>query len=83
MITADRDEYFNVLNFDFDIASNDDVYMVSADDGELQIKQYDASANIVRDLHTQTIEPILDAMRCCLKAVICISWHLCIMLNAI
>ena len=48
IVSADRDDYFNTLNFGFDIADNGDVYMVYAE-GEveqstLKVEQYDASA---------------------------------------
>lgn len=47
ILSAKRDDYFNYLNFDFDIAENGDVYMVYAEGthtaATLKVQQYDAS----------------------------------------
>lgn len=48
ILSAEKDDYFNYLNFDFDIAENGDVYMVYAEGthaaATLKVQQYDASA---------------------------------------
>ena len=47
LLSANRDAYFNALNFDFDIAENGDVYMVHAEGthqaATLEVQHYDAS----------------------------------------
>ena len=48
LLSARRDDYFNMLNFDFDIAETGDVYMVYGEGahthGSLRVKKYDAVA---------------------------------------
>ena len=50
MLTADRNENFNYLNFDFDIAPNGDIYMPCAEgrgaNSAEKIKKYDAATGV-------------------------------------
>ena len=54
VLTADRDEYFNTLNFDFDVVPNGDIYMPYSEgtraDSVLKVKKYDAGADASGDV---------------------------------
>lgn len=60
ILSADRDDAFNALNFDFDIASNGDVYMVYAEGTReasmLKVERYDASAQTTAVVFEDTRE---------------------------
>ena len=54
LLSADRDAYFNMLNFAFDVTADGDVYMVSSDGGPdasgLVISKYDGSNGAVTEV---------------------------------
>ena len=54
LIAESRDEYFNTLNFDFDVAPNGDIYMPYSEgtcmDSGLFVKKYDAGADASDDM---------------------------------
>ena len=75
MVSSKSDPYFYRLNFDFDVAGNGDVYLVSAE-GTLtqstqQVRKYDASANASGILYrdTKTLSELagayLGCQECC------------------